>query len=289
MNIKITADSSVDMTPELINKCNFSTLPFNILMNDTDYLDGVDINNQMIIENFNKNGSLPKTSAVSVERYKDFFTEHTKNGEKLIHFSLSSGMSCSCDNAHKAKDELKADNVAIIDGQSLSTGTALLMLYAYDLVKNGEDYESVVNKVNARIKAVQASFIIDKLNFLHKGGRCSSIQLLGANLFKIKPSIEVKDGKMGMAKKYRGPFMKVIESYVKDTLEKFNTPDLTRCFITYSTIEPEVLELVEKTVRENSNFREILITTAGATVTSHCGPNTIGVLYLNDGGENGLN
>lgn len=289
MSIKITSDSSVDLSKELIEKYGFTIIPFNILMNDKEYLDGEDINNQMIIDNFKKNGSLPKTSAVSIERYKDFFKEQTKNGEKLIHFSISSKMSCSFDNAIRAKNEINAENITVIDGQSLSTGTALLMLYAYDLVQKGEDYQTIVDKINSRVKSVQASFIIDKLNFLHKGGRCSSIQLLGANLFNIKPSIEVKEGKMGMAKKYRGPFMKVAESYVKDTLNKFNTPDLTRCFITYSTITPEVLNIVEETLKENSNFKEILLTQAGATVTSHCGENTIGILYLNDGGENGLN
>lgn len=287
--IKITSDSSVDLSKELIEKYNFTILPFNILMNDKEYLDGVDITTQMIIDNFKENGSLPKTSAVSIERYKDFFKENTKNGEKLIHFSISGEMSCSYENALKAVKECDGANITVIDGRNLSTGTALLMLYASDLVEKGEEYENIIEKVNARREAVQASFIIDKLTFLHKGGRCSSIQLLGANLFNIKPSIEVKDGKMGMAKKYRGPFIKVAESYVKDTLNKFNTPDNTRCFITYSTITPEVLKMVEDTLKENSNFKEILHTTAGATVTSHCGANTIGILYLNDGGQNGLN
>lgn len=289
MSIKITSDSSIDLTKELIEKYGFTVLPFNILMNDEEYLDGVDINSEMIIENFKKNGTLPKTSAVSTERYKEFFLKNTENGEKLIHFSISSQMSCSYDNAVRAKNECGRENITIIDGKNLSTGTALLMLYAYDLVQKGEDYETIVNKIQNRVNNVQASFIIDKLNFLHKGGRCSSIQLLGANIFNIKPSIEVNDGKMGMAKKYRGPFIKVVESYVKDTLNKYDKPDLTRCFITYSTISQDILKLVEDTLKENSNFKEILITQAGATVTSHCGENTIGILYLNDGGENGLN
>lgn len=287
--IKLTADSSVDLSKDLIEKYGYKILPFNILMNDKDYLDGIDINNQMIIENFKENGSLPKTSAVSVERYKEFFLKNTQNGEELIHFSISSEMSCSYENALKAVKECEGRKIAVIDGQNLSTGTALLMLFASELNEKSASFEEIVEKVNARRGSVQASFIIDKLNFLHKGGRCSSVQLLGANLFNIKPSIEVKEGKMGMAKKYRGPFIKVVESYVKDTLEKFNTPDNTRCFITYSTISPEVLQLVIDTVKQNSNFKEILITTAGATVTSHCGANTIGVLYINDGGQNGLN
>ena len=286
--IKITSDSSVDLTKELIEKYNISVLPFNILMNDKEYLDGVNINNQMIVDNFIENKTLPKTSAVSIENYKTFFKQFVDNGDKVIHFSISSLMSCSYDNALHASEEFNGD-VTVIDGANLSTGTALLMLYAHDLIENGKPYEEIIEKVKKRIPYVQASFIIDRLNFLYKGGRRSSLQLLGANILGIKPSIEVNNGKMGMAKKYMGKLIKVAEKYVLETLNKFNNPDLTRVFITYSTIEDDVLNMVKQTVVENSKFKEILITQAGSTVMSHCGPNTIGILYINDGGENGLN
>lgn len=285
--IKITSDSSVDLTPELLKKYNFSTLPFNILMDEKDYRDGIDINNEMIIDNFNKNHTLPKTSAVSIETYKDFFKQFTDNGDEVIHFSLSGEMSCSCANAITASEE--NGHTTVIDGKNLSTGTALLMIYANELKEKGLSVKEIKEKVEKRIPFVQSSFVIDKLNFLYKGGRCSSLQLLGANVLGIKPSIVVKDGKMGMDKKYMGKLIKVAEKYVLDTLNKYNTPDLSRCFITYSTIEPDVLEMVKTTLQENAKFKEVLITNAGATVTSHCGANTIGVLYLNDGGENGLN
>lgn len=286
--IKLTGDSSIDLTKELIEKNGITVLPFNILMNDVEYLDGVNINNDMIVENFVKNKTLPKTSAVSIENYKDFFIPFVENGDEVIHFSISSTMSCSYDNAVHASEEF-GGKVTIIDGHSLSTGTALLMLYAHDLIKQGCGYNEIIEKVKKRIPYVQASFVIDKLNFLYKGGRCSSLQLLGANILGIKPSIEVKDGKMGMAKKYMGKLNKVAEKYVVETLNKFNNPDLTRVFITYSTIEEDVLETVKKTLEANSKFKEVLVTQAGSTVMSHCGPNTIGILYINDGGENGLN
>ncbi len=287
--IIITGDSSNDLSKELIKKNDIKILPFNILMNDKEYLDGVNITSQMIIDNFNEKGTLPKTSAVSIESFKDFFTENLKNeDDRIIHFSISSEMSCSYENAVKASNEFDG-RVKIVDSRSLSTGIGLLMLYACDLKNAGKSFEEIAEMVEKRISKVQASFVIDKLKFLHKGGRCSSLQLLGANLFNIKPSIEVKNGKMGMCKKYRGPFIKVVESYVKDTLNKFSTPDTTRCFITYSTIDEDVLNLVKQTLKENSNFKEIYVTTAGATITSHCGANTIGVLYINDGGENGFN
>ena len=284
--IRITGDSSVDLSKELTEKYNIKILPFNILMNDKEYSDGIDINNEMIVDNFKKNGTLPKTSAVSEERYNEFFAPIVENGDKIIHFTLSSSMSCTYENALKASKNFK--DVTIIDGKNLSTGTALIMLYACGLVNQNIEYEKIIELVQKRIPNIQSSFVLDKLNFLHKGGRCSSIALLGANIFGIKPSIEVKDGKMGMAKKYRGPFKKVVELYTKETLEKFNNPDLTRCFITYSTIEEDVLELVKKIVEEKYNFKEVLIARAGATITSHCGPNTIGVLYINDGGDNGI-
>lgn len=286
--IKITSDSSVDLTKELIEKYGFTIMPFNIFMNNKEYIDGVDIKSLDIIENFNKTKTLPKTSAVSREAYKNFFEEQTKNGDKLIHFSLSSKISSSCDNAIVVSKEFNG-NVTVIDALSLSTGTSLLMIYAKELIDKGLEYEDIIEKVNKRVPFVQASFVIDKLTFLHKGGRCSSLALLGANVLGIKPSIELKDGKMCMAKKYMGKLIKVCEKYVIETLNKYNNPDLARVFITYSTIESDVLNAVKSTLEQNANFKEILITEAGATITSHCGANTIGILYLNDGGENGLN
>lgn len=287
--IIITGDSSNDLNKELIEKNNIKILPFNILMNDKEYLDGVTITSKMIIDNFNEKGTLPKTSAVSIESFKDFFASNLKNeDDRIIHFSLSSEMSCSFENAKRASEEF-AGKVAVIDSRSLSTGVGLLMLYACELNKKGESFENIIEKVEKRIPNVQASFVIKNLKFLYKGGRCSSLQLLGANLFNIKPSIEVLNGKMGMSKKYRGPYIKVVESYVKDILNKFNNPDTTRCFITFSSIEDDVLKIVEDTLKENANFKEILITHAGATITSHCGADTIGILFINDGGENGFN
>lgn len=287
--IYITGDSANDLGRELIEKYKIKILPFNILMNNKEYLDGENITSEMIIDNFKENGTLPKTSAVSEENFQEFFAKILENeDDRIIHFSLSGEMSCSCENAKKASKCFNG-KVEIIDSRSLSTGIGLLMLFACDEKNKGESFENIVKKVKARINSVQASFVINKLTFLHKGGRCSSLQLLGANLFNIKPSIEVNNGKMGMSKKYRGPYIKVVESYCKDILQKFNNPDNTRCFITYSSIEEDVLNVVKQTVEENSNFKEILITQAGATITSHCGANTIGVLFINDGGEYGLN
>ncbi|MGN1207908.1 MAG: DegV family protein, partial [Christensenellales bacterium] len=195
--IIITADSSNDLGKELIEKNDIKILPFNILLDDKEYLDGVSITSQMIIDNFNKNRTLPKTSAVSTETYKEFFATYLKNDDdRIIHFALSSQMSCSCENGIRAAEEF-GGKVEIIDSKSLSTGIGLLILYACDLKKAGESFENIVKKVRARVPFVQASFVINKLTFLHKGGRCTSLQLLGANLFNIKPSIEVADGKMG--------------------------------------------------------------------------------------------
>ena len=285
MKIKIVTDSSVDLSKELIEKYNIDVMPFYVLMNDKDLLDTIEIKPEDIIENYNINKTLPKTSAISIDRFANKFKELTDEGYKVICFTIGSGISGTYNNAVVASRDFKG--VEIIDGQSLSTGTALLVLYAADLIEKGVEFQEIVSKVKNRVNSIQASFVIDKLTFLHKGGRCSSLALLGANLLQIKPCIELNGGKMAVARKYRGPLKRVCETYVKETLQKFNTPDLTRCFITYSVISDEILNLVKQVLQENANFNEILIAQAGATVTAHCGENTIGILYLNDGDKNG--
>ena len=200
--------------------------------------------------------------------------------DAIIHFNLSSEMSVTHQNALNASKEFK--NVYVIDSRSLSTGVGLSVLYACELRDKGLKAEEIVEKVKARIPYVQASFIINKLDYLHKGGRCSSIALLGANLLKIKPSIEVVNGKMGMAKKYMGKFEKCIVNYVNDTLTKYNNMDTTRVFLTHTKTASENIELIKNILKEKANFKEIIETTAGSTITSHCGENTIGILYFND-------
>lgn len=280
MKIAITCDSVCDLSQELIKQNNISILPISIILGDETFSDGVNINSQKIFDYVAKNKQLPKTSAINEFQYAEFFKEHLDGVDALIHFTISSDMSSCFNNAKKAASTLK--NVYVIDSRNLSTGVGLQVLYACMLRDKGEKPENIVKKVEARKQFVQASFVVERLDYLYKGGRCSALQLLGANLLKIRPSIIVKDGKMDVHKKYRGKMKDVVKDYVKDTLNEFNTYDKSICFITYSSATEDMVEAAKSTLKEFANFENVYITTAGATVTSHCGENTLGILYFNN-------
>ena len=201
-------------------------------------------------------------------------------------FSISSGFSSSFNNAFLASKEFEDGKVRVIDSKNLSTGVGMQVLYACDLRDAGNTAEEIFDKVHNRRDNVQASFVIEKLDYLYKGGRCNSLQLLGANLLKIRPSILVSNGKMGMHNKYKGNMPGVVEKYFRDTLAEFNNPCHDFCFVTYSTATPEMLEAAKKVLDEYGKFKKVYYTEANATVTSHCGKNTIGLLYYNDGDNN---
>lgn len=280
MKIAITCDSVCDLSQELIKQNNISILPISIILGDETFSDGVNINSQKIFDYVAKNKQLPKTSAINEFQYAEFFKEHLDGVDALIHFTISSDMSSCFNNAKKAASTLK--NVYVIDSRNLSTGVGLQVLYACMLRDKGEKPENIVKKVEARKQFVQASFVVERLDYLYKGGRCSALQLLGANLLKIRPSIIVKNGKMDVHKKYRGKMKDVVKDYIKDTLNEFNTYDKSICFITYSSATEDMVEAAKSTLKEFANFENVYITTAGATVTSHCGENTLGILYFNN-------
>ncbi len=281
MKIKISAESTVDLTKELLAKYDISTLPFQIFLGDKNGLDG-EITSDEIIAYVDKTGVLPKTGAINVITYEEYFAELLKENDAVVHFSLSSELSSSYNNAVNASKNFK--NVYVIDSSSLSTGIALLCIYAKKLADAGEDAKDIYEKCLKRIPSVQASFVLNRLDYLYKGGRCSGLALFGANLLKIRPQIIVKDGKMVPGKKYRGNFDHVVKGYVADVLQTFNTPDLSEVFITYTTAEEELIQSV-KDALVDFGFQNIHITRAGGTITSHCGENCLGVLFINDGGN----
>ncbi len=282
MKIKITADSTCDLSVELIQKNNVDIVPLYVALGEDNLLDGVTIVPDDIYNYYQANKKLPKSGARSVVDYEDFFKSFFEQGyEQIIHFSLSDDMSCSHANAKQAAQNV--GNVLVVDTRSLSTGMGLLILYACDLVKEGLDAQTIVDKVTARVPHVQASFILDNLEFLHKGGRCSSLVLLGANLLGIKPVIEVKSGKMGVGKKFIGRFERSVKKYVDHVFQTYNTPHKTRCFVTHTKMDIELVNKTIEAVKELGIFEEVLETTAGSTITTHCGANTIGVLFINDG------
>lgn len=223
---------------------------------------------------------LPKTNALNEFEYTEYFESLKKDYDAVIHICLSGEMSSSCNNAKRAAQSV--GNVYIVDSRNLSTGIGLLVIYARELADMGLEPLEIQKRVQERTSAVQASFIVEKLDYLYKGGRCNSLALLGANLLKIRPRIVVKDGKMSSDKKYRGSMGSVIAKYGRELFEEFNTPDLSRVFITYSSATEEMVAAAKEVVSE-LGFKEVFETRAGATVTSHCGANTLGILYFNDG------
>ena len=283
MNYKITCESSADLNVDMYKKLKVGVIPFKITLGDKDYSDGIDVTNTQLFEFFEKTKQLPKTSAINEFDYEEFFKEQLKDCDGLIHFCISSQISSTYNNALNASKKFK--NVHIIDSMSLSSGIGLQVMYATKLRDKGVDIEEAVALINSRREHVQISFVVDKLNYLYKGGRCSALSLLGANLLAIKPSILVKNGKMVVGKKYMGKMHKILGQYILDTLEHFSNPDKSMCFITYSSATDEMLKVSKETLEKTGMFKKIIETTAGSTVTTHCGPNTLGIIYYNDGGE----
>ena len=280
MKIAISAESTLDLSKELIKQYDVHVIPFTVLLGEEAYLDG-DITSQDIFDYVDKNKILPRTSAVNEFQYREYFKGLLDQGyEAIIHISLSSEISTSCSQAIKAAT--KFDNVYVIDSRSLSTGIALEVIYAAKLIKKGLKPQEIVEKVKARIPYVQASFVIQTLEYLHKGGRCSGLLRFGAAILRIKPQIIVSDGKMAPAKKYIGRKSQVIEAYCRDTLEQFANPDLSVAFVTHTLATPEMVAVAIDALRKRG-FKTIYETKAGATITSHCGPQTIGILFINDG------
>jgi len=278
MKIAITAESTIDLPKELLEKYDIRTLPFTVILGDNEYKDG-EITSGDIFKFVEENNILPKTSAINEAQYTEFFEGVLKDYDAIVHFCLSSGISSACNNAKLAASGVK--NVYVVDSKSLSTGIALLAINARELANSGKSAEEIYELCTKRTKDVQASFVVKKLDYLHKGGRCSSIALLGANLLSIRPEIVLNDGKMISAKKYLGKMEKVIEKYCKDVISENQNPDKKYAFVTYTTATEEMINIA-KTALKDAGFETIYETTAGATITSHCGENTLGILFLNN-------
>lgn len=283
MNYKITCESSADLNQDMYKKLKVGVIPFRITLGDKEYKDGLEVQPIDLFKHFEETKQLPKTSALNQIDYEEFFEEQLKDADGLIHFCISSQISSTYNNAVNASKKFK--NVHVIDSMSLSSGIGLQVMYACSLRDKETPIEEAVALINSRRDSVQISFVVDRLNYLHKGGRCSALSLLGANLLSIKPCIQVKSGKMIVGKKYMGKMQKVLDKYILDTLEQFSNPDKSMCFITYSSASPEMLEIAHNTLEKTNIFKKVVETTAGATVSTHCGPNTLGIIYYNDGGQ----
>lgn len=276
--VLITRDSTSDLPPELVEKLNIKTIPLVVTLGDKAYQDGVDINPDDIYKYHEEHGVLPKTSAANVDDMINFFEPFVKEGYEIVHFCISSTMSSTYQNSCIAADEF--DGIYVVDSANLSTGEGLLVLKACEWAAEGFSAKEVYDKVCELIPRVDASFVIDSLEYLHKGGRCSALAALGANLLKLKPCIEVRGGSMGVSKKYRGKYSETLKQYVADRLTDYSDIDLSRVFVTHAGCDEEIVNQVVEQVKATAPFSELIISRAGCTVSAHCGRNTLGVLYI---------
>jgi len=276
--IVITSDSTSDLSIELRERYNIKILPLGVTLGDKTYKDGVNINPDDIYAHHAKTGELPKTTAANVGECIDFFTPFVEAGNAVIHFTISSSMSSTYNNACLAAAEF--DNVYVIDAANLSTGSGLLVVNAAEMAAKGMEAKEIVENIEKLKPCVDASFVIDSLEYLHKGGRCSALAMLGANLLKLKPCIEVKNGSMGVGKKYRGRYADVLLTYAEERIGDASDIDLDRVFVTHAGCSDEIVNSVVAKVKELAPFKEVFLTRAGCTVSAHCGANTLGVLFV---------
>lgn len=277
-NIIISSDSTCDLSAELRERYNVSIIPLGVTLGDKTYFDGVDIVPDDIYAHHTKTGELPKTTAANVGDCIDYFKPFADAGKTVIHLALSAEFSSTYNNACLAASEF--ENIYVVDSRNLSTGNGLLVIAAAEMAQSGMEATEIVEKLNALAPCVDASFVIDKLDYLHKGGRCSALAMLGANVLKLKPCIEVKNGKMGVGKKYRGKYGAVLQEYVAERFADTENIDLDRVFVTHAGVDMEIVNAVVEQVKKTAPFKEVFMTRAGCTISSHCGADTLGVLFV---------
>ena len=270
----ISTDSPADVPAEIRERYDIRVIPLHIILDDDCFEDGVNIQPDDLYAFYKKTGRLPKTSAVSVAEYTDFFKELTQDGSSVVHISFSSALSATHQNARLAAEDF--DNVYIVDPKSLSTGIALLAIKAAQLAQDGLDAKTIAHEMEYKREKVVTTFILDKLEFLYKGGRCSGVAMLGANVLGIKPSIVMVDGKLQVGKKYRGKLENCQMQYVRDLLEQYaGRIDTDRAFLSRTAgVSDEQMKALQKEIHKTLKFKEYIVSTVGCTITSHCGERT---------------
>lgn len=280
-NVFITADSPCDLPKDITEKREITIVPLSVLLGEVSYRDGIDIKPQAIYDNVSKTKVLPKTSAVPIGQYYDLFKKLTEDGSEVVHISLSSGISSSYQNAVNAASEFSG--VHIVDSRSLCHGFGLLVLKVADFRDKGLDAKKIADKVRKLVPKTSATFVINNLDYLHKGGRCSGVTKLGANLLGIKPEIAVnaETGTLDVSKKYRGKIDAVYKNYAKDILKNSDKMDKSRIFISNSgDVSKETIMFVKGLFEGTGKFEEIIIADAGCVISSHCGPKTFAIFYI---------
>lgn len=276
----IFSDSTSDLSPDIIAARDIRINPLTVVFGSVNHADGIDVKPDDVYKFYKDSGTLAKTTAANISEHEKFISDNLADGCGAVYFTISSEMSANYNNARLAAENF--DDVYVIDSRNLSTGVGLLVLHAADLADKGMSAKEIRDEILTLVDKVDASFVVDTLEYLHKGGRCSSVAALGANLLKLKPCIQVKDGKMSVVKKYRGRINDVIKQYVEERLADDNKPISSRIFLTHSGGCEEVAEELKKEVLAKYPDKEVLITHAGCTVCVHCGPGTLGILMIRE-------
>lgn len=279
--VKIIADSTCDLSKELIERYDITILPLHVHLGDEEYQDGANITPEEIYRWADENKTTPKTSAFSIDEVMDAFRTHAGEGDELVCLSIAGGMSAACNVMRLAAEELGIeDRVFVVDSANLSTGIGLLVIEAALMVQAGKGAAEIAARLEELKPNVRASFVVDTLTYLHRGGRCSGVAALAGGVLQLHPRIAVHEGKMEPGKKYRGKMSSVIMSYVKEMEEDLKNAVPDRVFITHSGCDAAVVDEVRAYLESLNVFGEILETRAGAIISCHCGPGTLGVLFI---------
>lgn len=278
MKIKILSDSTCDLSQELIQKYDIGIIPLVVVKEDAPYRDGVTITPKDIFQHVANGGNLCTTAALNVGDYQEEFAKYASEYDGVLHINIGSGFSSCYQNACLAASEF--DNVRVVDSMNLSTGQGLVVLKACELAQTAESMDELKETLDAFTPKVESSFLLDRLDYMAKGGRCSTATALGANLLNLKPCIEVKDGKLVVVKKYRGNYAKSLATYIKERLDGREDLDLGIMFLTYTPVTDECYAAVKNAIAEFGHFENVYETTAGCTVSCHCGPGTLGILFV---------
>lgn len=278
MRVKIISDSTCDLSPELLGRYDIAITPLCVIKDGKEFHDGVDITPADIFAHVDGGGELCSTAAVSQFEYTQMFARYAKEYDEVVQINIGSNFSCCYQNACLAAQEF--DNVFVVDSENLSTGQGLLVVSAAKLAQQGVSGIEIAERVRALAPKVEASFLIERLDYMRKGGRCSAVAALGANLLKLKPCIEVREGKMSVCKKYRGSFEKCIRQYVKERLDGRTDIAGDLAFITHPACQKNVVDAAMEEAARYGAFDEVIETRAGCTVSCHCGPDTLGILFV---------
>ncbi|MBP5177213.1 MAG: DegV family protein [Clostridia bacterium] len=280
MNIKITSDSTCDLSKEILDDHSISVVPLNVILGVDSYSDGVDITPYDIFDYVERTGRLPKTSATSVTQYEDFFNKQLKSADYIVHISLSSKISSSYENALRAADAVARERIFVVDSLSLCAGQGLIAVKAARFAAQGNPPKSVALYAERIRKNVVTSFVPDSLEYLHMGGRCSLASMMSAKLLKLHPLIVMEDGVMSPKKKYMGNMEACLKKYISDAAAAFTDYDPSICILSNACADPALIDNVRNHLKAAFDFETVYETTAGSTITSHCGRNTMAIFFM---------